>query len=287
MQHRLSLLLESMDLHPVGIQRVVGGDINNSFRIELKDRGDLFVKINAPHRSKEIITAEFHGLQLMRKAGVECLPSGIRLAENETHACLVMEYYEPTDPIPSTNWASFFENLARMHLVTNEEFGGRDNFIGALPQVNTPRNNWVPFYRDNRLRPQFQKASDAGYLSANEMGMADRLLDKLSDLIPIERPSLVHGDLWGGNILGTKSHGVLMIDPCPYYGHREMDFAMMELFSGVPVRKYLPQYEELYPIVRGLYERLEIYQLYYLLVHLNMFGTAYLPGVQRLIRKFS
>lgn len=287
MHHRLTLLLESLNLQPVKIGGVAGGDINDSFRIGVRDRGDLFVKINSPHRSKEIITAEFHGLHLMRKAGVKCLPSDFRYAENETDACLVMPYYEPVDSMASTNWARFFKNLARMHLVSNEVFGGRDNFIGTLPQVNTPRNNWVPFYRDNRLQPQFRMAADAGYLTVDDMRMADRLIEKLSDLMPIERPSLVHGDLWSGNILGTKSHGLLMIDPCPHYGHREIDFAMMELFSGVPVRKHLPHYEEVYPFVRGLYERLEIYQLYYLLVHLNMFGTAYLPGVQRIIRNFS
>lgn len=287
MHHRLSLLLESLDIKPIGYWRVAGGDINDSFRIRVKGGSDMFVKINASDRSRDIISAEYQGLELMRGKGVHCLPSVIGFAENETDACLVMPYYEPAEHLHSTDWASFFNNLARMHLISDEVFGGQDNYIGALDQKNQSRNNWVTFYRENRLQPQFQQALDAGYLTHSDMSLIDRLLDKLSELMPIERPALVHGDLWSGNILGTISDGILMIDPCPYFGHREIDLAMMELFSGVPVRKLLPYYEAVYPLVRGLYDRLEVYQLYYLLVHLNMFGTAYLPGVKRIIRKFS
>ena len=285
MHERLVLLLGSMDINPLSISPVSGGDINDGYRVSTERGQDFFVKINRKSRSKSIITAEAKGLEMMKASGVENIPANFRIAENETDACLVMPYFVSSNPPSSSDWVVFFENLARMHLISNETFGGHDNYIGLLPQVNSMRNNWVPFFRENRLIPQIERALDVGYLSMEDEKSWIRLAQNLSNLMPIERPALVHGDLWSGNIL-RADEGVLMIDPCPYYGHREMDFAMMELFSGVPVREHLTAYENLYPLEKRLPERLEIYQLYYLLVHLNMFGTAYLPAVRRIIGKF-
>ena len=287
MYERLLTLLELDNIHPTQIQKVSGGDINDSFQVQTQDGTHLFVKINFPNQPIDILISESQGLEMMGKAGVINIPTGVNLRIHQSDAALIMPFYTPGNTPQTSEWMVFFENLGRMHLLTNEYFGGRNNFIGTLPQINHPRNNWIPFFRENRLQPQFTLAMDRGYLDRNDLVKFDRLLLRLPEYIPIERPALIHGDLWSGNILSTATKGILMIDACPYYGHREMDFAMMTLFSGVPVKKDLPSYEEIYPLTPGLMDRIEIYQLYYLLTHLNMFGAAYLPGIRRIIHNFS
>ncbi|MBY5958429.1 fructosamine kinase family protein [Membranicola marinus] len=286
MENRLVQLLRSISIDPLQMTPVSGGDINDAFKVSTEQGKHLFAKINSSGQPKQIITAESQGLQMMKSAGVTMIPSDIRFAEDEENALLVMPFYEVLPDSDDAIWQSFFRNLALMHQLSQGDFGGADNFIGRFPQRNTRRNNWVPFYLDNRLKPQLQRALDQGYFSMDDKATWERLFENLPQWMPIERPALVHGDLWRGNIISTRD-GILMIDPCPYYGHREMDFAMMALFSGFPIPEYLPVYEEVYPLSAGLFERIELYQLYYLLVHLNMFGTAYLPGVQRIIKKFS
>lgn len=286
MNERVTHLLHSMDLRPTRMESVSGGDINDSYRVTSKEGTHYFVKINRFDQSKQIITAEARGIEMMRSAGVSMLPGEVRWSENAQDALLIMPFYAVINNPSSNEWRSFFRELALMHRISQEDFGGEDNFIGLLPQDNTSRNNWVPFYRENRLRPQLKLAFDKEYFTSSDVKTWDRLFENLPEFMPIERPSLVHGDLWSGNIISTRE-GILLIDPCPYYGHREMDFGMMELFSGFPIREHLAVYEDVYPLTDGLFERIELYQLYYLLVHLNLFGTAYLPGVQRIIKKFS
>lgn len=285
MDERLGPLLASLGIRPDRVQIVTGGDINESFRIETNGK-DYFVKINRPDQPKMIITTEAQGLKMMKQAGVNIIPDNVLLAENEKDACLVMSFYSSSQSPGKVEWTRFFEQLAHMHRITHEAFGGADNYIGLLPQDNSPRNNWVPFFRENRLEPQLKLAEANGYFTLQDLKRWEGLFENLPRIIPIERPALIHGDLWSGNVLSTGKM-ILLIDPCPYYGHREMDFGMMELFSGIPVQKYLPVYHEIYPLEDGLSERIELYQLYYLLVHLNIFGAAYLPGVRRIINKFS
>lgn len=282
---RLKHLLDLGAIVATEIIPLSGGDINDSFRIITEDGEDCFIKMNRSGAPKEIITTEAQGLKLMQAKGVSMIPSPVRLIQNSTDAGLVMAYY-PTQETTDADWNRFFEQLAFMHQISEEQFGGSDNFIGELPQSNEHRNNWVPFYSNNRLLPQLTLAHSNGYLSDSDRNEGEVLMDRLANWMPVERPALIHGDLWNGNILPT-SQGILLIDPCPHFGHREMDFAMMSLFSGFPVKKHLRTYENIYPLEDGLFDRIELYQLYYLLVHLNLFGTAYLPGVQRIIRKFS
>lgn len=286
MNPRLRSLLDSMEMPADRITPVQGGDINDSFRVYGNGNREWFVKVNKSGQPKEIITTEFHGLEMMRTLGVKALPSEVRHAENSQDACLVMPFYKKSTRVDESDWSEFFQNLALMHLISQEVFGGSDNFIGALPQVNTFRNNWVPFFRANRLLPQWHMALEQGWFTSGDTKNWEGLLGKLPELMPIERPALVHGDLWSGNVHPTEE-GILMIDPCPYFGHREMDLAMMQLFSGIPVESFLSEYENVYPLEPGLAERIEIYQLYYLLVHLNLFGSSYLPAVRRIIQRFS
>lgn len=286
MNPRLWSLLDVLEIPADRITPVHGGDINDSFRLSGNGNRAWFVKVNKSGQPKDIITTEFHGLEMMRSRGVKIIPSDIRHAENARDACLVMPFYEKTVRVTDSDWVEFFQSLARMHLISQEVFGGTDNFIGSLRQVNSTRNNWVPFYRDNRLLPQWYMAREDGWLTSRDTEDWERLLGNLPELMPIERPALIHGDLWSGNVLPTDK-GILLIDPCPYFGHREMDLAMMRLFSGIPVESFQSVYENIYPLEPGWTERIEIYQLYYLMVHLNLFGKSYLPAVRRIIQRFS
>jgi len=279
-------LLESLDMEPGQIIPVQGGDINDSFRLTGVEDSHWFVKINRPDQPKEIITTEYHGLEMMRSAGVRMLPREIRYAEYSDFACLIMPYDEKPDRIGRSDWADYVRHLAGMHLTSRAVFGGEDNFIGSLPQVNTAKNNWISVYRENRLAPQWERARVAELISSRYTSNWHRFLNRLPDVMPVERPALVHGDLWSGNVLITRE-GIMLIDPCPYFGHREMDLAMMQLFSGVPVQEFLNEYENIYPLSPGLADRIGCYQLYYLLVHLNLFGATYFPAVRRIIESFS
>src|SRR5690625_4043790 len=194
-----------------------------------------------------------------------------------------MPFYESRSP-DAAAWIDFFEALAQMHLISAEHFGGQDNFIGSIPQDNTHRNNWANFYYDHRLLPQLEQAVEKGYFTKDEQEIWPLLFHGIASICPVEKPSLIHGDLWNGNMIST-SRGILLIDPCPHFAHREMDLGMMTLFSGFPVESYIRYYNAVYPLTPQWEDRMEVYQLYYLLVHLDLFGTAYLPGVQRINRR--
>lgn len=285
MDRRVLQLLDLLKISPRSIESVTGGDINDSFRITDEEGRIYFFKINRKGSPKEIITTEAEGLTRMKDFGVRFIPQDLRLAKSDTDAGLLMPFYEYQEP-DDRAWVDFFESLARMHLISAEYFGGPDNFIGSLPQINTPRNNWPNFYYDHRLLPQLEQAAQKQYFTNDEQENWSLLYQVIADRCPVEKPSLIHGDLWNGNILST-TEGILLIDPCPHFGHREMDLGMMTLFSGFPVESYIRYYNAIYPLAPNWEDRMEIYQLYYLLVHLNLFGTAYLPGVKRIIRQLT
>lgn len=183
--------------------------------------------------------------------------------------------------------------LAELHRAGAADFGypdafgyPKDNFVGLLPQKNGWMSRWSEFYRDRRLLPQLEIAAEHGRLTSQRRRLADRLLERLTDWIDDSavRPSLLHGDLWGGNWLVTTD-GPAVIDPAVYFGDREMDLAMASLFGGFP-DTFFRSYREAFPLLSGYEERIPLYQLYYLLIHLNIFGESYGPSVDRLLRRY-
>ena len=160
------------------------------------------------------------------------------------------------------------------------EFGWkRDNFLGHLDQKNGKRKSWAVFYRDNRLLPQLKMAVDSKKSGAQLIRKIDPILRDLENRIsePM-KPSIIHGDLWNGNLIFSKSGKGYLIDPAPYVGHREMDLAMMELFGGFHPR-CMAAYDEAFPLPPGWRERLPVYQLYYLLAHVNLHGESWMTSV--------
>lgn len=282
---RIYELLDSHQLSARFLRPVSGGDINDSFQVQMYSGETCFLKVNRRAAPPEIITTEYEGLRFMHEYGVSNIPQSVRLLQNIDTAGLLMEFYPASAENP--DWDQFYSDLARMHLTTRSHFGGNDNFIGRLPQKNNQFPDWSTFYIENRLKPQIRWASEQGRLPHSINKKIPGLYKNIHSICPQEKPALIHGDLWGGNILTTQK-GILIIDPCPHFGHREMDLAMMDLFGGFPVGgSSFEKYTDLYPLAPGWPSRVTIYQLYYLLVHLNMFGLGYQARVLEIINRFT
>lgn len=252
-------------------RRLSGGDINDAYRVKLDDGRKVFVKRNgsAPH---DMFEAEAHGLEWLR-VGPLRIPKVLAIG----HEFLALELLEPT-----TRTKAFDETLGRglatLHQTHPDSFGlQRDNYIGRLPQSNRQHDDWVSFFREERLLAQIELASIGGSLRHR----FDQLFEKLPELVgPAEPPARLHGDLWGGNLHTDEEGEPCLIDPATYGGHREIDLAMMRLFGGFSARVFAA-YNEAYPLAPGGEERVPLYQLYPLLVHVNLFGGGYLGAVER------
>ncbi|MBR0090305.1 MAG: fructosamine kinase family protein [Lachnospiraceae bacterium] len=271
---------------------VHGGDCNDAHLLTLTNGARVFLKSNS-FKNAGFFTAEAGGLAAI--AGTKTLATPKVLAygadKAEGIAFLLMEYIEE-----GRRKADFFEafgrNLAAMHKTTppvnmpeGKPYGfHEDNIIGFRPQINTPHADWISFYRDCRLSPQLRDAQAAGYLSKEDLRQADSVMAHLDRwLTEPEAPSLVHGDLWGGNYMTASDGSTMIIDPAAYIGHREVDLAMSEMFGGFPAAFYRA-YREAYPLQPGYEDRRPLYDLYQMLNHLNQFGTAYLGSVRRILQ---
>jgi protein-ribulosamine 3-kinase len=189
-------------------------------------------------------------------------------------------------------WHNAGIQLANLHKNTSVEYGlDNDNYIGSTPQLNTAceteKINWIEFYLGKRLIFQFKLAEKKGY-AGEELGRVFSLLENKIDIILNDCqaiPSLLHGDLWSGNFITDETGNACLIDPAVYYGHREADLAMAKLFGGFDNRFY-SAYNEEYPLDNGYQYRENIYKLYHVLNHLNLFGTRYYQQALSLIKYY-
>jgi fructosamine-3-kinase len=260
------------------MQPVYGGDINQAARIEAGGT-PCFVKWSADS-PPTMFPAEAHGLRLLARAGVIRVPAVIAQgdADGDCPAFLALEWIETGGRRSSEErmMERFGAALADLHRHTAPAHGlDRDNFIGRLPQPNPRTAGWIEFYRDQRIGFQMELARRRGRLPARREDLLTRLMNRLPDLLDDAAmpPALLHGDLWGGNYLIDDQGRAVLIDPAVCYGHREMDLAMSELFGGF-TPSFHEAYHAAYPL-HGYPERRPLYQLYYLLVHLNLFGEHY------------
>jgi fructosamine-3-kinase len=261
-----------------------GGDINDAHRVVLADGRVVFVKSN-PRLSSEAFRAEARGLDWLREAGALRLPQVLAIAdESDPIAFLVLEMLEPGRPGVRFDEV-LGQGLAQMHRLAPKTFGlDHDNLIGSLPQLNTPSSDWVAFFRERRLLPQFERAARAGQLDGGLQRSFERLSSRLDDLVgPREAPARLHGDLWGGNLHVGPAGEPCLIDPACYGGHREVDLAMMRLFGGFSQRVF-DAYAEVFPLANGHEARVPLYQLYPILVHVNLFGGGYVGSLARALR---
>ena len=203
---------------------------------------------------------------------------------------LLMEYLEPVNKRKNF-WEDFGRSLARMHRNgRNSECGfSEDNYIGASPQLNSRIKGWIDFFRIRRLEYQLKMARDRGLADSSMTALVSSVLDRLDHiLIPCDTggASLLHGDLWSGNFITGPQGRACIIDPAVYYGHREADLAMTRLFGGYdPV--FYKAYNEEWPLEPGAPERTDLYNLYHMLNHLNLFGGSYAGSVISIARKYS
>ena len=259
-----------------------GGCINQAHRIEGNGRR-FFVKLNNPE-CLPMFEAEAAGLQEIRNSRTLRAPVPICWSENSSVAWLVLEYVEMRDG--SGSGAALGEGLAAMHHVSSGEFGWTcNNAIGATPQINARSSNWVDFWHKHRLGYQLQLAKANG-CSGRLQTQGERLIGELDCFFPDGQPpaSLLHGDLWSGNYDFDETGQPVIFDPAVYYGDRETDIAMTELFGGFPGSFYAA-YRSAYPLDAGYATRKTLYNLYHILNHLNLFGRGYLSQAEQMMGK--
>jgi len=226
---------------------------------------------------------ETKGLHLLAKTQTFKIPQTITQGENDHHTYLLLEYISPGET-SNHFWENFGKKLAQLHQNTATSFGlDHDNYIGSLMQYNVcDIQNAAQFYIEKRLEPQIALATEKGFTFTNMSSFYKNCANE----IPDEKPALIHGDLWNGNYLVDKNGNPCLIDPAVSFASREMDLAMMHLFGGFPERVF-DVYTENFPLTHNRKNRLDLWQLYYLLVHLNLFGSGYYNQVNNIIKKYS
>lgn len=278
-------------LHEIGLTKstiqkvkpISGGSINDAYALITAEQS-FFVKINTAKNYPSFFEKEQRGLLLLDESSSLTVPKVYFTGATEDLIYLVMELIVPGE-MKSNFWEIFAEGLASLHKKTNSQFGLEyNNFMGSLVQKNDFRPDWLSFFVENRLQDQVKRAFDKGLLDAILLANFDQLYKKLTNLLPEEPPSLLHGDLWSGNFMVGEGGEPVIMDPAIYFGHREMDIAMMHLFGGFD-RKLFAAYNELYPLQKGWEKRIEIYNLYPLLVHVNLFGGGYLSRLKAVLKR--
>jgi fructosamine-3-kinase len=261
------------------VHSVGGGCINETYRIEDGEHG-FFVKLNGPAKIA-MFEAEATGLEEIARTRTVRVPTPICSGVEDRQSFLVLEYIALGG---RGDWGAFGKQLAQLHRTSSRQFGWtRDNTIGSTPQINTQTADWIEFWRERRLGYQFELAERNGYKGTLQK-KGERLMTSLEVLFRDYRPqpSLLHGDLWGGNAAFDDLGNPVIFDPAVYYGDREADLAMTELFGSFGPRFY-EAYNEEWPLDSGYRVRKDLYNLYHILNHLNLFGGGYLRQAERTI----
>ena len=279
--------------------KLAGGDVNKAYGIELSNGVDIFMKANEKD-NVDFFVQEANNLEAISKTNSIGTPEVVALGtdngEDVGYSFLLLKYV-PEDNKTNLFWENLARSLANMHKAESERFLPKDkltkgckfgflqdNYIGRTKQINTPTKTWIEFFRDNRLLPQFKLAQK--YFENDEIKNFEKLIDKISDfLIEPEKPSLLHGDLWSGNILCGKNETPYLIDPACYVGHPEADIAMTELFGGFNSVFY-SVYKEVGLLQDDYVSRRDLYNLYHVLNHVNLFGQSYLGAAKAIIKKY-
>ena len=275
-----------------GASSVSGGCIHRALRVDTSV-GPIFAKWNTGEAGEAFGTearALAALLRATRDTGLVAVPEvyGFRDGDGSGDGWIAMEYLPPSTPA-GDHWTGLGEGLAALHAWNEGALGfgwPEENRIGSLRQPNGWRDDWPGFWRDHRLLPQIRAAFDEGGLGAPDRAWTDAVLEATETVLASaapERPGLLHGDLWSGNVHAGPT-GPVLVDPAAYYGHGEVDLAMAELFGGFP-REFFEAYQAVRPLPPGWSEhRRPLYQLYYLLVHLRLFGPSYYSGTRSAAR---
>ena len=286
----MDFFLEQTGQEVTGDTPVGGGCINDTIQVSLQDGSRYFVKQNKISL-RDMFEKEAAGLQLLADATGETgelrIPEVTGLAEDHEsgQAFMILSFVDEGRRSGDFD-RRFGRALAGLHRHKTRQYGlDHDNYIGRLPQKNDRRDTWNSFFMECRLEPQFAMAREQGFFNGMARQSLDRLGKSLTELLPDEPPSLLHGDLWGGNYMCDSQNRPVLIDPAVYYGHREAELAFTTLFGGFG-REFYSGYEESWPLQPGFSERRDIYNLYPLLVHVNLFGGMYVAQTESILRRF-
>ena len=261
-----------------------GGCIHNAHWIRVNDL-EFFVKFNK-REALHNFRCESEGLKILRNTGALRTPMPFHSAEHEGYAFLLMEFIDSSAK-DKLFWDDFGKGLADLHRNSRDTFGlDHDNYIGSLPQSNESRDTWLRFFIEVRLEKQLLMAEQNGWASPDLRRGFEDLYANLPNLLPEEAPALLHGDLWSGNFM-TGPHGEpVLVDPAVFYGHREAEIAFTRMFGGFAPRFY-EVYNAAFPLQSGWEDRIDLFNLYPLMVHLNLFGRSYLGEIQAILRRYS
>ncbi|MBT8283140.1 MAG: fructosamine kinase family protein [Muriicola sp.] len=274
----------SFGLKIISIVPVSGGDISKALKITTS-ADQFFCKYQVGEEGYAMLRAEKDGLTALAESRKIKTPAVVGLSKTEDGALLLLEFIESKSK-GGKEMIRFGSQLAELHEVKSEYYGWEtDNYIGSLPQKNTRADSWPGFYTSCRLLPQLKWAVDSGLLAAGEIPSDEKMESRLSGICSAAEPSLIHGDLWGGNYLISENGTPFLIDPSVSYSHPGMDLAMSKLFGGFSTSFY-EGYQEACKDAIPSPEEIELYQLYYLLVHLNIFGSSYAASVRSIVKRY-
>lgn len=265
------------------VEHVGGGDINDAAQV-VTQHEQYFVKWNIRPPAR-MFAVEARGLQLLKSAHAARVPEVIAVIDKPP--ALLLEWIDARGSKSDIS-ELLGEQLAQQHRTIGEAYGlDHDNYIGSNQQSNKRSSSWIDFFRDHRLGFQMELARRNGYMNATRASMLERVMARLSEWIDEGTcaPSLLHGDLWGGNFIVGPDAEPVLIDPAVYYGEREAEIAFTELFGGFG-SKFYAAYKSTWPLAHGYADRRDLYNLYHLLNHLNLFGEGYGASVDSILQRF-
>jgi protein-ribulosamine 3-kinase len=284
MEKLISHLESLLNAPIITVRKLTGGDTASVFKLET-DSKDYVLKLSPNEKASAMFKAEAFGLKSIAQTNTINTPEVIGRDTFDSSSFLILEFIESRIGT-SNDFALLGSQLAKLHQHGVAQFGlSQDNFIGSLAQINTQSSNWTDFYVEHRLLYQLNLAMESGKLSHSEIPPITSLKTVLKPLFEHVKPALLHGDLWSGNYLFSKDGLPYLIDPAVYYGHSEVDIAMSRLFGGFHDTFY-EAYQDVHPETIYSTARLDIYQLYFLLVHLNLFGSSYYGSVKRILNTY-
>ena len=282
------------DLIPVISQKIAeeivstkplsGGSISSAYLIN-SDKSKYFLKVNSAPNALKMFHEEQKGLNAIEATKTIAVPHVYFADILDQNAFILMDFIESKRPSPS-DYSRLGIELAKLHMAVFNEFGfTSDNFIGSLPQRNKKHDRWSDFYWNERIYPQLQLALNEGLLSVDEVPTQDQFISLFNSFIDEFKPSLLHGDLWGGNYLISEDGTPFLIDPAVYIGHNMVDIAMSQLFGSFGPEFY-DSYHKIIERPKQYNEQIDLYQLYFLLVHLNLFGKGYYSSVSTILSRY-
>lgn len=262
------------------VKLVAAGNLNQAIFLST-DMGDYFLKTNFDSQP-DIFEKEALALKYLKAHTLLYIPAVYGFGKMEDLNFLLTEWI-PSGRKSEDYWETLGQGLAQLHMVSSKNFGlDHDNYIAVLPQINTPKATWAEFFVSHRLEPMLGKAFYDGLIEKGFMDKFRGIYSKLPSIFPNEIPALLHGDLWSGNVMESISGDPVLIDPAIYFGNREVDLAFSKLFGGFDTRFY-DSYQDVFPLEPGFDDRVKVYNLYPLLVHLNLFGKSYLAPIEKTV----